>query len=53
MRRTEGLDLVALHREAEKLRAQTMRKGFQALGRMIAGLFGSKGVPHGGHHAGV
>ncbi|WP_339780738.1 hypothetical protein [uncultured Thalassospira sp.] len=53
MRRNEGFDLVALHREAEKLRAQTMRKGFLALVRMIAGLFGSKGVPHGGHHAGV
>ncbi|MDP2697404.1 RSP_7527 family protein [Thalassospira sp.] len=54
MRRNDTLDLVALHREAEKLRAEAMRKAFLALVRAIAGLFGgNKGIPHGGRPAGA
>lgn len=53
MRGNDKYDLVMLQREAEKLRAQTMRKGLKALGRMIANLFSGKHFPHGGRPAGA
>ncbi|MEQ8285671.1 hypothetical protein [Thalassospira sp.] len=48
-----GYDLVALQREAERLRAQAIRNMAVAFVRKIGGVFGVNRKPHGGVPAGA
>jgi hypothetical protein len=52
MRRYGDYDLTTLQREAEKLRAQAIRKAVVTLARKIACLFGGNRLP-GGRPAGA
>ncbi|WP_022733184.1 MULTISPECIES: RSP_7527 family protein [Thalassospira] len=53
MKAYRDYDLVAIEREAERLRAQAMQQMFVALVRKIGALFGANRKPHGGVAAGA
>ncbi|MBN8196569.1 MULTISPECIES: RSP_7527 family protein [Thalassospira] len=53
MKMYRDYDLVALQREAERLRAVAMRNMFAALVRKVGALFGANRKPHGGVPAGA
>jgi hypothetical protein len=53
MKMYRDYDLVALQREAERLRAQAVRNMIVALVRKVGTLFGANRKPHGGVAAGA